>query len=126
MTNLSHDDVLQLAHDTELPQIRAGHSHAFNDIWIVVADGRLFCRQYDLSEHSWYTSFLDDPAGAVQFGETIVEVRGVVPADLNEINAAVNQAYLDKYDGNTDYPTIAREMTGQRFMARTMELVPEV
>lgn len=124
MMDISLSDVLRLAKATELPQIRAGNTHAFNDIWIVVAQGRLFCRQYDFSERSWYTAFLNDPAGAVKFGETVVEVRGVVPADLDAINPAVNQAYIDKYDGNADYPTIAREMTGSRFMARTMELVP--
>lgn len=126
MTKLSQSDVLRLAQATDLPQIRAGKSHAFNDIWIVVAQGRLFCRQYDFSERSWYTAFLDQPAGAVKFGETVVEVRGVVPDDLDEVNPAVNQAYIDKYDANADYPTIAREMTGERFMARTMELVPEI
>ena len=126
MTKLSPSDVLQLAQETDLPQIRAGSSHAFNDIWIVVAEGRLFCRQYDFSERSWYTAFLDDPAGAAKFGETVVEVRGVVPEDLDAINPAINQAYLDKYDEHADYPTIAREMTGARFMQRTMELVPEI
>jgi hypothetical protein len=126
MMDVSLRDVLRLAQATELPQIRAGNTHAFNDIWIVVAQGRLFCRQYDFSERSWYTAFLNDPAGAVKFGERVVEVRGVVPADLDAINPDVNQAYIDKYDGNADYPTIAREMTGARFMARTMELVPVV
>jgi len=124
MPKLSQGDVLRLAQATDLPQIRAGNEHAFNDIWIVVAEKRLFCRQYDFSERSWYTAFLEDPVGAVKFGETVVEVRGVVPDDLDAINPAVNQAYIDKYDGHADYPTIAREMTGARFMARTMELVP--
>jgi hypothetical protein len=126
MMDVSLSDVLRLAQATELPQIRAGNTHAFNDIWIVVAQRRLFCRQYDFLERSWYTAFLNDPAGAVKFGERVVEVRGVVPADLDAINPDVNQAYIDKYDGNADYPTIAREMTGARFMARTMELVPVV
>ena len=120
-------DVLDLVDRTEMPRIRAGETHRFNDIWIVVVEDRLFCRQYSFAEKSWYHAFQKDPRGAIKCGETVTPVRGVVPDDLDEINPRINQAYLEKYAQRfPTYPHYAREMTGPRFMASTLELVPEV
>lgn len=118
-------DVLHLVETTETPQIRAGSTHHFNDIWMVVADSRIFCRQYSFGEHSWYDLFLKDPQGAIRCGEVVIPIEAHVPADLDAIGSMVNAAYLEKYAKRfTSYPEIAKEMTGPRFMARTMELRP--
>ena len=119
-------DILELVDETEMPQIRAGETHRFNDIWIVMVEGRLFCRQYDFAERSWYQAFRRDPRGAIKCGDKVIRVRGVVPDDLDDLNPRINEAYLEKYAKRfTTYPRYAREMTGPRFMQRTLELVPE-
>lgn len=118
--------VAKLVAETETPQIRAGHEHRFIDIWIVTVGERLFCRQYDFSERSWYHAFLEDPAGAIKIGETIIPIEGRIPEDLDDIQAAINQAYLDKHATKfTENANYAREMVGEKFMARTMELIPQ-
>ena len=124
---MTKQQVLDLVNVTETPQIRAGTTHPFNDIWIVVVDGRLFCRQYDLAERSWYTAFLEDPRGAIKCGDTEISVSGLVPDDLEAMNPLINAAYIAKYAGRfMRLPHYAHEMTGERFMERTMELVPRM
>ena len=122
---MKKEEVLWLANETEMPQIRAGETHRFNDIWIVVAEGRLFCRQYAFGERSWYHAFQENPDGTIKCGDAVIEVKGVIPDDLDEINPKVNEAYLEKYT-KSRYPEIARQMTGPRYMERTMELIPIV
>ncbi|TIC83050.1 DUF2255 family protein [Crenobacter intestini] len=121
------EEIRELVAKTETPQIRAGEHHHFNDIWIVEAKGRLFCRQYSFAKKSWYDVFLQDPIGAVRCGDQVFAIKAQVPDDLEQIGAAINEAYLDKYANRfQSYPDIARQMTGSRYMSRTMELVPVV
>jgi hypothetical protein len=120
---LTTQEVLNLVNATETPRIRAGATHRLIDTWVVVVQGRLFCRQWSFKERSWYHAFIESPAGAITCGGTQIEVRGLVPDDLDAINPAVNKAYLAKYE-QCDPPGTALEMTGPRHMARTMELVP--
>lgn len=123
----SLDEIIELVNNTELPQIRAGDTHRFIDIWIVIVGGRFFLRQYYFNEQSWYAAFLQDPHGAIKCGETIIPVVGQVPPDLEQINPAINEAYLEKYAGRfPDYAHVAQKMTGPPYMARTMELVPQL
>jgi len=122
---MNNEEILDLVNLTTTPQIRAGETHRFNNIWLVVAEGRIFCRQYSFSERSWYSAFLEDPKGAIKCGEQIIPIEGVIPNDLDEINQKVNEAYIEKYDKRLNhYPDIAHKMTGERFMAKTMELIP--
>ncbi|PWJ44372.1 DUF2255 family protein [Sediminitomix flava] len=122
---MTKDEILKLVDETKTPQIRAGETHSFNDIWMVVVDGRIFCRQYSFSERSWYSSFLSDSKGAIKCDDKIIEVNGIIPKDLDEINEEVNKAYIEKYDNRLNhYPQIAHQMTGEKYMAKTMELIP--
>ncbi|MFC1785204.1 DUF2255 family protein [Candidatus Neomarinimicrobiota bacterium] len=118
-------EIIRLVHDTENPLIKAGENHNFNYIWIVVTGGRLFCRQYDLSERSWYSTFLNNPNGYIKCGDTIIKVNGVIPNDLNQINYNINKAYIEKYANRfNSLSHYAHEMTEARFMEKTMELRP--
>lgn len=124
---MTKEELLSLVNETEMPQIRVGETHRFNDIWVVVADGRLFCRQYSFSERSWYHAFHENPSGAIKCGDTVVKVKGVIPDDLDEINPKINEAYLEKHANKfTRYSDIARQMTEARYMERTMELSPVI
>ena len=111
-------EILDLVDNYQYQQIRAGETHHFTDISIVIAEGRMFCRRYSFSKRSWYHAFQEDPNGAIRCGQTIIKVHGMIPNDLNKINPKVNKAYLKKY-GNR-----ASMMLGEKYMDSTLELVP--
>ncbi|WP_010518581.1 DUF2255 family protein [Croceivirga radicis] len=122
---MTKSEIIKLVNNTQTPQIKAGEMHRFNDIWMVIVDNRIFCRQYAFGERSWYTTFLEDSKGYIKCGDQIIKVKGIVPEDLDAINAQVNEAYIEKYETRLNhYPQIAHKMTGERFMERTMELIP--
>lgn len=121
---MNDNKILELINQTTTPQIKAGEVHRFNDIWLVVADNRVFCRQYSFGTNSWYTAFLEDENGYVKCGETIIKVKGIIPGDLNKIGEKINEAYIEKYAIRLKhYPDIAYKMTGKRYMDSTMELI---
>jgi len=123
---MTSQEIAKLVDDTVTPQIRAGKHHAFNDIWMVVVNDRIFCRQYSFSEKSWYTAFLDDPNGAIKCDDTIIPIEGRIPSDLDALQSQINAAYVEKYDKRFNhYPDIAHKMTGKLYMDRTMELIPQ-
>lgn len=110
--------ILKLVSDHQYHKLRAGETHRFIDISIIVAEERLFVRQYSFSKRSWYHAFQEDPNGAIKCGDVVIKIKGVIPADLNTINPKVNEAYLEKY-GNR-----ASMMLGPQYMASTLELIP--
>ena len=121
---MTKEEIIKLVQDTENPLIKAGEKHCFNYIWIVIAEDRLFCRQYDFSKRSWYTTFQNNPNGYIKCGGTILKVKGVIPKDLDQINNKINEAYIDKYSIRfKTLPHYAHQMTEARFMAKTMELI---
>lgn len=121
------NDILALVNNTATPQIRVGETHRFNNIWLVVAENRIFCRQYSFGRKSWYTAFQEDPKGAIKCGDIIIPIEARIPEDLHQVNEKVNQAYVEKYDRRLNhYPEVAHEMTGKKFMERTMELTPMI
>lgn len=77
-------------------EIRAGTTHRFITLLFVTVNERVFCRRYTYREPSWYSAFAQDPAGQVKLDKTIVDIIGRVPADLDDINPQVNQAYEAK------------------------------
>lgn len=104
-------------------QIRCG-DHRFIDITIVEVEGRFFVRQYKFGKRSWYHAFLENPKGAIKLGDTIVQINGVVPADLNTINPIVNKAYFRKM--NILYPLMRLTYNRKQHEASTLELVPKI
>ena len=122
---MTKDDILKLVDSTENPLIKAGEKHRFNYIWIVVVDGRMFCRQYDLSEKSWYATFLQNPKGYVKCNDTIIKVNGIIPKDLDDINDRINNSYLEKHAKRfTKQSNYAYEIIETSRMEKTMELIP--
>ena len=115
---MNKEELLKLVDEREYHQLRAGETHRFIDISIVVAEGRMFCRQYSFSKRSWYHAFQKDSNGAIKCGDVVIKTKGVIPADLEAINPKVNEAYLKKYGD------LASMMLGPQYMASTMELIP--
>lgn len=117
---MTKEEILKLVNSREYHKLRAGETHRFIDISIVVAEGRLFVRQYSFSKRSWYHAFQEDPNGAIKCGNVVIKIKGVIPADLETINPKVNEAYLEKY-GNRASMTL-----GTQYMASTLELIPVI
>jgi hypothetical protein len=89
---------LQCIRETQINSVRAGKDRTkFTVIWMVEVDERIFARSYNLSDRSWYTSFLKGDNGDIKCGKEIIPVKGVKPADVDTITEAINKAYEKKY-----------------------------
>ena len=113
----------KLVQAKKVHQIRAGRTHRFIDITIVATEGRFFVRQYKFGTKSWYHVFLENPDGQMKIGDTIVDIDGVVPSDLNKMNPKVNKAYR-KLLGLT-YPAMRLTFDTKQHEASTLELIPK-
>src|SRR4051812_32508791 len=117
------DDVLTTIDARKMLRIRAGtQPHRFIGIWAVVVEGRVFVRSWSLEPRSWYRTFLEEPAGAIQVGDREIPVRAVRTRS-ERLKAAVDRAYLEKYNtpGSIKY---AQDLGGETSRATTTELVP--
>lgn len=105
-------------------RIRAGarSDHRFIGIWVVVVDDRVFVRSWTLKPGGWYTTFLEDPRGAIQVGAKEIRVRAA-PARSSRIRDAVEVAYAAKYStpGSLKY---VRGFRTRRRREATLELLP--
>ena len=68
-------DFVEYISNHTLIKIRGGSKpRSFLNIWIVNAGDRLFARSWDKSERSWYTAFITEGVGQIQYGEQIIDV----------------------------------------------------
>jgi len=117
------DDILAALRESKGLRIRAGAgSHRFIGIWFVVVDHRVFVRSWSLSPGGWYRTFLGQPRGAIQIADREIAIR-VKRNTGARMNAAVDRAYLEKYDtpGSLKY---ARDLGLAKSRATTLELIP--
>lgn len=115
-------EISELVNSYRVHQIRAGEKHRFVDISIVEVDGRFFVRQYKFGKRSWYHAFLENPAGALKCGETIIQIEGIVPEDLSQINPLVTKAFWKKY--KIIYGLMKLGFDTKKHEASTLELIP--
>jgi hypothetical protein len=109
--------------DEKMLAIRAGtDQHRFIGIWAVVVEGRVFVRSWSLKPRSWYTTFLEEPRGAIKVGSRAISVRAI-RIRSGRLKDAVSRAYLAKYDtpGSIKY---ARDLGRTKSRDTTTELVP--
>lgn len=76
--------------------VRAGTTHGYTAVWVVVVEGRVFVRSWSDQPTGWYRAFLAQPAGSIQFGERERKVRGR-PTRSEHLRRAVSRAYAAKY-----------------------------
>lgn len=112
----------KLVQSKKVHQIRCG-DHRFIDITIVATEGRFFVRQYKFGKRSWYDAFLEHPEGQMKVGNTIVDIDGVVPSDLDEVNPKVNKAYRKLL--GLMYPAMRLTYDTNKHEASTLELIPK-
>ena len=113
----------KLVQSKKVHQIRAGRTHRFIDITIVATEGRFFVRQYKFGTKSWYDAFLASPDGQVKIGDTIIDIDGVKPEDLDEVNPKVNKAFR-KLLGLV-YSAMRLTFDTKMHEASTLELIPK-
>ncbi|MCT4629036.1 hypothetical protein [Winogradskyella sp.] len=111
----------KLVQRQKVHQIRCG-DHRFIDITIVTTEGRFFVRQYKFGKRSWYHAFLENSQGQMKLGDTIVDIDGVVPKDLETINPKVNKAYFKLLW--ILYPLMRLTYNRKQHEASTLELIP--
>lgn len=103
--------------------IKAGSDRPdFLEIWMVVVRDRIFARSWGLAERSWYHTFLKDPNGSIQCGNTIYDIKAVISNDICELTDEINQAYLTKYNTvhNRKY---SKGIIQEKHIERTMEFI---
>lgn len=103
-------------------KLRAGTTHRFIGIWVVVVQGRVFVRSWSVTPGGWYRTLLKDPRAFIQLGDRTIPLRAVRTRSLR-LRDAVDQAYLDKYrtPGALKY---ARDLGSPKSRATTLELRP--
>ena len=104
-----------------LTGIKAGKEReTFLEIWMVVVNERIFARSWGLAEKSWYNTFLKEPEGQIRCGDEIFNIKAVVPDDITDLTSKINEAYLTKYntDSNIEY---SRGIIREQHISRTME-----
>ena len=118
------DELTKSVKSRRVHQIRSGTEHRFIDITAVAVDGRFFVRQYQFGTRSWRDAFLANPAGELKSGDIVVQIDGVVPEDLNEINPKINRAFHKLLPGI--YAAMKLTFDTKRHEASTIELIPKL
>ena len=121
---MTKDEIIQKISNTKVCQIKVGETHGFRDIWVVVAENRLFCRQYSFSKNSWRNALLENEKAYLKVDGNIVEIAGKIPEDLDTIMQKVNEAYIEKYVHRLNYyPEIAKQAANlEKHQKSTVEL----
>lgn len=121
---MTKDEIIQKINNTKVCQIKVGETHGFRDIWVVVAEGRLFCRQYSFSKNSWRNALLENEKAYLKVDGNIIEISGKIPGDLDAIMQKVNEAYIEKYVHRLNYyPDIAKQAANlEKHQKSTVEL----
>jgi hypothetical protein len=110
---------------TQITSVRAGKDRTkFTGIWMVEVNGRIFARSYSLSERSWYTSLLGGGDGDIKCEKEIMPIKGLRPADLNNITQSINKAYEKKYLVKAYNKKWVDGLCKPESIARTMEFIP--
>ena len=116
---------LKCIEETQITSVRAGKDRTkFTGIWMVTIDGRIFARSYNLSERSWFTSFLNGSEGDIKCGKEIIPVKGVRPPDSKALTEAINHAYEKKYAVKEHNKKWVNGLVQPERTARTMEFIP--
>lgn len=117
-----YEDLLSLLRESKILRIRAGSTHRFIGIWVVVVKDRAFVRSWSVKPNGWYSTFLKEPRGAIQVADHEIPIRAV-RITSKALRDAIDRAYLKKYStrGSLKY---AKDLGSAKSRATTIELVP--
>jgi hypothetical protein len=85
--------------------VRAGATHRYTGVWVVVVEDRVFVRSWNDKPTGWYRAFAVEPRGSVQ------------------LRSAVSDAYAAKYDTKASQKWVLGFAEPARELA-TLELLP--
>jgi hypothetical protein len=91
------EDVVEAFRKAKILGVRAGSTHRFTAVWVVVVDDRPFVRSWNDKPTGWYRAFRREPEGAVQLGGRELPVRAAAVRS-DRVRDAVTTAYAEKYN----------------------------
>ena len=102
--------------------LRAGTTHRFTGVWVVVVQQRVFVRSWNDKPTGWRQAFVAEPRGTLQLGDREIRVRAK-PVRSESLLAAIDHAYREKYTSQANRKWV-RGFRVPRRRNTTMELVP--
>jgi hypothetical protein len=112
-------DALDESGEIEMQTPRRDGSTSTRPIWVVVADGDAYVRSYLGERGAWYRRALADGAATIGVGDRAIEV-GVEPAQDEDVNERVSEAFRAKYGERSPGPTDT--MVGPEVARTTLRL----
>jgi hypothetical protein len=121
-TRFSKPVLAALSDDTILG-VRAGTSHRFTGVWVVVIEDRVLIRSWNNKPTGWRRAFAAEPNGMMQLrGGREVRVRAR-PVKSERLLDAMDAAYAEKYPTPGSRKWVSGFAEPER-RATTVELVP--
>jgi len=123
MPNRFDADTIAAADKGKILGIRAGSEpHKFIGIWVVVVQGRVFVRSWEMTPNGWFHTIAREKRGIVQIGDREIPIRAIVTKS-ERLKAAVDEAYAAKYNTKASMKYVKGFSRGKR-RDTTTELVP--
>ena len=116
------DDVIAAFDRARILGVRAGATHRFTGVWVVVVEGRPFVRSWNDKPTGWFRAFRREPGGAVQLGDRELPVRTAIVRNAR-IRDAVTAAYAAKYTTKASKKWVDGFREPSRLLT-TLELCP--
>jgi hypothetical protein len=108
--------------ETKYFRLRAGETHRFIAVWVVVVNGRVLVRSWNDKPTGWFRAFLAERRGAIRLGDSEVRVRAARVRSASLL-AAADAAYAAKYRSAANRPYVRGFATAKR-RPNTLELTP--
>ena len=124
MANRFDAATIAAAQKSKILGIRAGSEpHKFIGIWVVVVQGRVFVRSWEMTPNGWFHTIAREKRGIVQFPDgREIPIRAIVTRS-EKLKAAVDAAYAAKYNTKASMKYVKGFSRGKR-RDTTTELVP--
>jgi len=107
---------------TKYLYIRAGATHRFIPIWVVVVSDRVLIRSWNDEPDGWYRALRQEKSGAIRVDDREIAVRAA-PVRSARLSDGADRAYREKYTTKANQPYVRGFATARR-KAATLELKP--
>jgi hypothetical protein len=107
---------------TKYLYLRAGETHRFIPVWVVLVGDRVLVRSWNDKRDGWYRAFLRAKRGTIRLAERMVVVRASPVRSARLIEGA-DHAYQEKYTTKANQKYV-RGFRAPRRRATTLELLP--
>lgn len=108
---------------TKYVKIRAGATHRFVHVWIVIVEGRVFARSWNDKPEGWFAAFRKEREGAIEIGGRPVPVKASIVTSARILDA-VTSGFGKKYTTKANEKYVVGFAEKAR-RANTVELLPK-